>query len=637
MTVNYVITNPSDGGDLPSKKAQISMDDLPPSESPPPIPQEAAILSLKKEQALFGFYSHLQKGDEAGAQKMIARGELNFRDRDQEGRGVLHYAAMFGAASILRRCLSTNIDMSPLDHQKNTPLHWAAYYGHHECIQVLIQGKADVRLANQGGEAPLDSIFSFHPHLVPLLADLIGIDKAFLDLCLFASPEALEKIGAFETFFGQMKTSDRVDYLRHLLKEGELQIARWLVKDGHVRAADQGKDGRSALHVAAFFNDTELLELLSSDSLEIRDPLGRTPLHEACIEGSLEAILWLIQKGADCNAQDTTTRTPIIFLLEKHPYFATEMLQAVGDKTVLDIGGSQKAYSKLSSRQKEEIEKAAPFGEMFLRIATGHAWGVKGDSILGKVKARYEGAVPAILNERIFDLFQEFLYGLDQDHPYASFGGQIEQFAKDMDLSPEEIAQKIERGETVLLLAQHKDHTIYFVFFRGWCCKCNRGMGAKEAGIEIFEIGDPANLKKAVAKVHSLEWSSQMIGYFNRGIDRDLSLKKIGVIGHKFQTVGNCSLASLKTAFHAMLIGEAFKQGLNVDEAYRVAHETYKQFTAFLRKELLKEHLMYTPDPGLLSQIQGKLKDVEHRLKGVFRSATERLRLADSLAPFITT
>jgi hypothetical protein len=60
-------------------------------------------------------------------------------------------------------------------------------------------------------------------------------------------------------------------------------------------------EGENALHVAVRWNDTEAVQLLIKEGININQPgdLGHTPLHEACSSGNMEIVKILVEAGVD--------------------------------------------------------------------------------------------------------------------------------------------------------------------------------------------------------------------------------------------------------------------------------------------------------------------------------------------------
>jgi ankyrin repeat protein len=75
--------------------------------------------------------------------------------------------------------------------------------------------------------------------------------------------------------------------------------------------------GQTALHIAAFENQTESLNFLLSKggSLISKDKNGWTPLHCAGARGNLEICEKLIVEGAPVDAQNNSGSTPLHYLM----------------------------------------------------------------------------------------------------------------------------------------------------------------------------------------------------------------------------------------------------------------------------------------------------------------------------------
>ena len=63
-----------------------------------------------------------------------------------------------------------------------------------------------------------------------------------------------------------------------------------------------------------------------------KDQLGQTPLHLAMDGGKIEAIKFLVNKGADMNAKDNDKRTPLYYIEMRPNEELEEFLREKGAK-----------------------------------------------------------------------------------------------------------------------------------------------------------------------------------------------------------------------------------------------------------------------------------------------------------------
>ena len=79
----------------------------------------------------------------------------DIRDRDNEGRGVIQYAAMYGNEDMFNLALENGLSVEDTDSEGNTGLLLAAMYGTREAVQFLIARGANITHLNRAGENAL--------------------------------------------------------------------------------------------------------------------------------------------------------------------------------------------------------------------------------------------------------------------------------------------------------------------------------------------------------------------------------------------------------------------------------------------------------------------------------------------------
>ena len=86
-------------------------------------------------------------------------------------------------------------------------------------------------------------------------------------------------------------------------------------------ANSRNSEGQNALHISAGLGMFKVCEILLDyghmTDLNSKDPIGRTPLHLACIEMQLPAAQLLLRSGAHINSIDDLGNTPSHYAVEK--------------------------------------------------------------------------------------------------------------------------------------------------------------------------------------------------------------------------------------------------------------------------------------------------------------------------------
>ncbi|KAI9158022.1 putative NACHT and Ankyrin domain protein [Paramyrothecium foliicola] len=233
---------------------------------------------------------------------------------------VLHWAAAEGYASFLRLVLATGeFDVNQRDKDEHTPIHYAVDNGHLEVVRVLLtQEDIDpaAKTRDHYSSPFLRAIIGGHEDVALLLLDS---GRLYLD------PK--DKVICWAAKYG------------HLRLVAQL-LRRWpdrLNEIGVSGTTKEGVDpnlansrGRTPLSVAAAYNQTEMIELLLSQSginPNLTDDESRTPLSVAIQYNQTEAIRLLLgQSGVDPNLANNRGRTPLSIAIRIGHMEAIELL-----------------------------------------------------------------------------------------------------------------------------------------------------------------------------------------------------------------------------------------------------------------------------------------------------------------------
>lgn len=141
----------------------------------------------------------------------------------------------------------------------DTPLHFAAHYGHEVLTKVLLVLKADPNVKNIYGDTPLHNAIS----------------------------------------------------------EGHSELVSSFLEFEHVDLDVRNENGDGLLHIACgseTFEESILLEILKKEVCDINavNDFGDTPLHVASLKGFNEVVKILVQHGAEVNVKNKKGDTPLL-------------------------------------------------------------------------------------------------------------------------------------------------------------------------------------------------------------------------------------------------------------------------------------------------------------------------------------
>ena len=168
--------------------------------------------------------------------------------KNRRGKTQLHHCAREGFTTSVKRLLSIrNINVYVKDDKdRSTPLHDAAYNGHVEIANLLLQNGAELNARRDNGDTPLH--------------------------------DAADK--------------------------GHVEITRLLLQNG-AEVNSKSKWGNTPLHDAAWNGHEKISRLLLQNGANVntKSISGFTPLHRAAMKGHIDILHLLVENGADLEAQ----------------------------------------------------------------------------------------------------------------------------------------------------------------------------------------------------------------------------------------------------------------------------------------------------------------------------------------------
>ncbi|XP_060698354.1 poly [ADP-ribose] polymerase tankyrase-2 isoform X3 [Hemiscyllium ocellatum] len=259
---------------------------------------DSSILSMQGLTAL-------QMGNES-VQQILQEGVMfgNF-DTDRQ----LLEAAKAGDLSMVKKlCTLQNVNCRDVEGRQSTPLHFAAGYNRVSVVEYLLQNGADVHAKDKGGLVPLHNACSYGHYEVAELLVKNGAVVNVADLWRF-------------TPLHEAAAKGKYDICKLLLLHGadptkknrDGNTALDLIKDGDTDIQDLLSGDAALLDAAKKGCMTRVKKLCTADNVNCRDTQGRhsTPLHLAAGYNNLEVAEYLLQHGADVNAQDKGGLIPL--------------------------------------------------------------------------------------------------------------------------------------------------------------------------------------------------------------------------------------------------------------------------------------------------------------------------------------
>ena len=186
-----------------------------------------------------------------------------------------------------------------------TPLHWAAYEGRKEVVELLVAKGADVNTKEEEGYMPLDfAIISENTEIADLLLEHGGKSGANDSIQVAASVGNIEAVKRHLAAGADVNAKD-VDGLTPLffaVYYDHNEIVELLIAHG---ADVDTEEEAFFLSNATWGGYTEIVERLIANGADVnaKDYFGSTPLHSAVSEGHKEIAKLLVAAGADVNVK----------------------------------------------------------------------------------------------------------------------------------------------------------------------------------------------------------------------------------------------------------------------------------------------------------------------------------------------
>ncbi|GBM18725.1 Tankyrase-1 [Araneus ventricosus] len=220
-------------------------------------------------------------------------------------------AAKAGDTEVVKRILATHlpvVNCRDVDGRQSTPLHFAAGYNRVSVVEYLLQHGADVHAKDKGGLVPLHNACSYGHYEVAELLVKYGANVNVADLWKFTPLHEAAAKGKYEIV--KLLLKHGADATK---KNRDSHTPLDLVKEGDQDVADLLRGDSALLDAAKKGNLNRVMKLVTPENINCRDSQGRnsTPLHLAAGYNNLDVAEFLLEHGADVNAQDKGGLIPL--------------------------------------------------------------------------------------------------------------------------------------------------------------------------------------------------------------------------------------------------------------------------------------------------------------------------------------
>nr|CAH7736018.1 unnamed protein product [Callosobruchus chinensis] len=233
---------------------------------------------------------------------------VNCRDLDGRHSTPLHFAAGYNRVAVVEFLLGQGADVHAKDKGGLVPLHNACSYGHYEVTELLVKHGASVNVADLWKFTPLHEAAAKGKYEIVKLLLKHGAD-----------PSKKNRDGATPLDLVRDIDQDVADLLRgnaallDAAKKGNLARVQRLVTPENINCRDAQGRNSTPLHLAAGYNNVEVAEFLLEHGADVnaQDKGGLIPLHNASSYGHLDIAALLIKHNTVVNATDKWGFTPL--------------------------------------------------------------------------------------------------------------------------------------------------------------------------------------------------------------------------------------------------------------------------------------------------------------------------------------
>ncbi len=301
-------------------------------------------------------------GGKEEAALLLCKKDANLDTGDEHGNSLLQLVAKMGSVKMLDYLLRERpeIDLDCRRGLMDTPLCTSIIYGHEEIALRLLQTNANVDLQSNDGRSPLYlAVSGSKSAIVAKLVekgayDPVALEKAvslgYDDLVRYIRRNAHnfdphDRAPVGDSWLWLTVLSGRVEVLDALLENAELSpqdkngkyflllavsrqdvdMVTSLLRLRNAHIIERDLSNRTALildvlHGASCLTTLlrDLKERMDTREIDVRDSTGKTALIHACMKSDTEAVMKLLDSGADPSITDSRKCGPLYWACRRH-------------------------------------------------------------------------------------------------------------------------------------------------------------------------------------------------------------------------------------------------------------------------------------------------------------------------------